>query len=399
MKKIEDLRVLIDRIPYAEGNVGEEAILASLLQDLEECGIKDISVLSNQPERTKTRHGDKIAVVSDKAGHWLKLPSDIRKYDLLIWGGGHMLQDRSSQLYIPYVTKTLLAAKLFGVPRFIYAPGLGPVVNRFGKLLSRQALNGSGCVLVRDAGSAKFLDSIGVRGEIHLTADPGFSLKTEYDGLQVDRHESAPVIGVAPRRLFYRKGSFLPVSWQLSSQRLENAQFDSYLEDTASTLDLLVEKHNAEIRLFALDIGPNPRDDLICSRIKQMMSHPQKVKIYDDDASLGTFVYRLSELDLLVSARLHGIILGLRFGLPFIGIDSDGKIPQLCDTIGMSEYVIKDTDFSRDRFYDTACKALKSTSELRKSLIERNAELKLKAQENCKFLKLYLNSFCEAGMT
>jgi polysaccharide pyruvyl transferase WcaK-like protein len=303
-----------------------------------------------------------------------------------------MLQDRSSQLYIPYVTKTLLLAKLLNVPRFIYAPGLGPVKNSFGKMLSRMALNGSGCIIVRDRGSADFLESIGVQGEeVKLNADPGFSLTTGNDDAPVKDPDEPPVIGIAPRRLFYRKGSVLPVSMQLHTKSSTNFKFYRLIEDTAAALDLLIEKQNAEIRFMPMDIGPNPRDDIICDQIKVAMTYGQKTVSYLDDAPLETFIRRLSELDLLVSARLHGIILGLRYGLPFIGIDSDGKIPQLAAQIDMNHYVIKDSDFSRDQFYDIVCKALENRIELRKTLLAQFSELKLKAQINSDMLKSYLN--------
>ena len=392
MKRVEDLRVLIDRIPYAEGNIGEEAILASLLQDLEACGIRSVSVISNQPERTQTRHGNKVNVISDGPRNWLTMPFNIRKYDLLIWGGGHMLQDRSSQFYIPYVTKTLLLARLTGIPRFIYAPGLGPVVNQLGKFLSKLAINGSSTIIVRDEGSVDLLNEIGVKGKISQTADPGFSLQTVHDDIQFETSES-PLIGLAPRKLFYRKGSILPVSWQ-SPDNLANPRFERFAEETAAALDLLVEKRNARIVLIPMDIGPNPRDDLVCRQISRYMKNSANVKIYDDDPTLELFIRRLAELDLLVSARLHGIILGLRFGLPFIGIDSDGKILRLAERIGADEYVIRDADFERDCFYDVACRILDSRERLRSNFLLHRAKLSAKAKENSNLLKLYLNAIC-----
>ncbi len=392
MKPVDEIRVLIDRIPYAEGNIGEEAILASLLQDLNACGVKNISVLSNQPERTRQRHGAAINVIADDPIKWAALPLNVKKYDLLIWGGGHMLQDRSSQLYIPYVTKTLLSAKIVGVPRFIYAPGLGPVVNQFGRSISRLAIEGSAVIIVRDEGSQNLLREIGVKGEIQRTADPVFSLSTRHDEV---KHKStdAPMIGFAPRKLFYRKGSVLPVSMQLASPRLTNSRFEQFIEEAAAGLDICVEKLNARIRLIPMDIGLNPRDDLVCSHIRGQMIHADKAEVLDDDPPLEEFVRRLSELDLLVSARLHGIILGLRYGLPFIGIDSDGKIPRLADRIGVGKFVIKDADFDKDRFYNLAAEALEDGEGLRNNLRRHGEELRSIARQNCDLLRSCLNSF------
>jgi len=385
------IRALIDRIRFAEGNVGEEAILASLLQDLNACGITDISVLSNQPERTRIRHGE-VRVIPDKPERWAFLPFEVKRSDLLIWGGGHMLQDRSSQLHIPFVGKTLLLAKLLRVPRFIYAPGLGPVINHFGKFLSKLALEGSRALIVRDAGSVDFLNSIGINQQVNRNADPAFSLQTAFDNLQPSSVDGPPVIGFAPRKLFYRKGSIFPVSWQMVSGGQKNHRFEHYLKDAAAVLDLLIEKRDALIRLIPMDITPNPRDDLVCHRLKDCMANKDSVEVLDDYPPLAEFIRRLGELDLLVSARLHGIILGLRFGLPFIGIDSDDKIERLASSIGYSDYVIKDFDFSRAIFYDLTQRALDQKQKLRQDLLRHGALMRNRANENRILLERCLGS-------
>lgn len=382
MKRHDNPRVLIDRIPYAEGNLGEESILASLIQDLNTCGVSDISVLSNQPVRTKERHGGKIQVIHDRPLNWLLLPLKIIRSDLLIWGGGHMLQDRSSQLYVPYVVKTLVLAKILNKSRLIYAPGLGPVVKRLGKALSRIALGGSRGVTVRDETSAEFMRSIGLNNTFTVTADPAFSLKTPFDRQSPSGSGNIPLIGFASRRLFYRRGSWFPVSWQLASERQDNPRFDRFLQEAAAALDLLIEKKGVRVRLLPMDLGPNPRDDLICYRLRSYMVNYGAAEVQDDDPPLDEFVRRLSELDLLVSARLHGIILGLRFGLPFIGIDSDGKIQQMADSIGYGKHVLKDGDFEKDRFFDLAVRMLNERSELRRDLIRHGEVMRHRAESN-----------------
>ncbi|MCX6639777.1 MAG: polysaccharide pyruvyl transferase family protein [bacterium] len=382
MKSPADLSVLIDRIPFAEGNVGEEAILASLLQDLQALGINRISVLSNMPERTAARHGESIRVYHDKPGKWVSLPLKIRKADLLIWGGGHMLQDRSSQLYIPYVTKTLILARMLGVPRFIYAPGLGPVINKLGKSISSRAIGGAAGITVRDQGSADLLAQIGISRGVQLTADPVYSLTTPADALPPPSEEGQPIIGFAPRRHFYRKGSLLPVSWQMVSERQSNPKFERFLQETAAALDKAAAILGARIHLIPMDIGPNPRDDLICHRIKTLMVRQNFVRVFDDDPPLNEFIRRLSELNLLISDRLHGIILGMRFGLPFIGIDSDGKIVKMASGIGYNQQVVEDEAIERDLLFDLIDRTLKNRQETRQDLQRHGMDLRRKAQEN-----------------
>lgn len=396
MNQIRDLHVLIDRIPFAEGNIGEEAILASLLQDLQACGVKDISVFSNMPQRTRLRQGDNIIhVIPDKLWRWLLLPFEVSKADLLVWGGGHMLQDRSSRLYIPYVTKALLWARVLGVARFIYAPGMGPVATRLGKMLSRWALRGSERITVRDDASVQLLRSIEIRADFLRTADPAFSLKTQYDQSANSSRNASPIIGFAPRRHFYRRGSWFPVSWQLAA-RQANPRFDHFLQEAAAALDYLVEKHLARVRLLPMDIGPNPRDDLICHRLRNYMVYSSAAEVLDDDPPLDEFVRRLSELDLLISARLHGVILGLRFGLPFIGIDSDGKIEHFAQSIGYGEFALKDADLNRDRLCDLAQKAFEGGDKLRQDLFRHGAILRNRAEQNREQLKNCLQKIASA---
>lgn len=383
---ISDLRVLIDRIPFAEGNFGEEAILGSLLQDLDVCGVKKISVLSNMPERTIQRHGKKINVIPDRPDRWILFPSVVKKFDLVIWGGGHMLQDRSSQLYIPYVVRTLFLAKLLHVPRFIYAPGLGPVVGRLGRSLSRIALQGSREIVVRDDVSAEFLREIGIQ-DFHVTADPVFSLRTRADDMIPGSQTGAPMVAFAPRRLFYRRGSFFPVSWQLAARRKPHPHYERYLQNGAASADYLFKEKGMRIQFLPLDIGPNPRDDLVCRSMRRYMVHGYHVRTFDDDPSLETTVRRIGQLDLLVSARLHGIILALRFGVPFIGIDSDGKIEELARSIGCSEYVMKDQEFRVDRFCEMVERVYKEGPQLRQRLQEQGRLLRERAENNRRTLQ------------
>ncbi|TKJ41559.1 hypothetical protein CEE37_03060 [candidate division LCP-89 bacterium B3_LCP] len=380
MKSLSELKILIDRIPFAEGNLGEEAILASLLQDLKECGVTDVSVISNMPDRTRSRHGSSIKVITDKPGNWAAFPAQVKRADILIWGGGHMLQDRSSQLYIPCVVRNLMLAKIMRIPRFIYAPGMGPVVNHLGRSLSAAAIKGSREIVIRDDSSAGFLNSIGIQ-RFHKTADPVFSLKTDADDLPPPDNDH-PVVGFAPRRLFYRKGSIIPVKWQLGSSADQNPEFERFVRETASACDQLIEKRKTEIILLPMDLGPNPRDDLICKQIFQNVKNKENVSIIDNDPPLNDFIKILGSLDLLVSARLHGIIMSLRFGLPFIGIDSDGKIAQMAGMVDCHGRVIKDKQFSAENFCDLALQTLGQGSSLRQELRNKGKILRDRARDN-----------------
>jgi len=160
---------------------------------------------------------------------------------------------------------------------------------------------------------------------------------------------------------------------------------------------MLVVKLGAKVRLIPMDLGPNPRDDLVCMRLQRYMVHPEAAQIMDDDPPLEEFVRRLGELDLFISDRLHGLILGMRFGLPFIGIDSDGKVQHLADSIGLNEMVIKDHDLDRDTLYRLALQILEKGQVLRADILRHGIILRDRARQNRVELQRCLEEIARRG--
>ena len=86
---------------YGFDNTGDEAVLFSIIQALRRTckqDLPEIVVLSNQPEKTSKRYGVKAI------DRWnIKLIyKTLKKSDLLISGGGSLLQDITSNKTIPY---------------------------------------------------------------------------------------------------------------------------------------------------------------------------------------------------------------------------------------------------------------------------------------------------------
>jgi polysaccharide pyruvyl transferase WcaK-like protein len=146
-----------------------------------------------------------------------------------------------------------------------------------------------------------------------------------------------------------------------------------------------------------MDLGPNPRDDLVCLRLRTYMVHAEAAEIQDVDPPLLDFVRRLSELDLLISDRLHGIILGMRFGLPFIGMDSDGKIEHLAVSLGLEHAVISDREMDRDRLYGLALELLDRGPALRTEILRHGIIMRDRAKQNRLELARFLDNIATQG--
>ena len=155
---------------YGFRNAGDEAMLAAMIEVLSDLDPKlNITVISANPEDTKRRHGV-------HAVYWLnywQIAKVIRKSDLVISGGGSLLQDVTSVRSIYYYMSILFLAKMLGKPTMLYAQGIGPICGSFARKAMRWLGNKIDLITVRDEGSLEELDNLGVKKTpIRVTADP-----------------------------------------------------------------------------------------------------------------------------------------------------------------------------------------------------------------------------------
>jgi len=155
------------------GNMGDRAILAATLQDIRE-SIPDVKItlLSINPDY---RSEDKD--INMAFGKWETFKT-LQSIDLLLWGGGNLLQDQSSILYIPWQLSKVIAAKMFGKKVMCYAQGIGPIETSIGKFLTKLFVNRIDLITVRDEQSKELFKKRGVvKPPIYVTADPAINLK------------------------------------------------------------------------------------------------------------------------------------------------------------------------------------------------------------------------------
>lgn len=159
---------------YGFDNAGDEAILLAMIQGLQkEFPDIEISVLSNAPEKTEAEYG----VKAYDRWKWMQINKAIMEADILISGGGGLLQDvtgRKSIMYYTHVMKMALHRKR---PVFIFSQGVGPVNDNWSRNHAAKVLRKAARITVRDEDSAALLHRWGLRrGRIHVTADPVLTL-------------------------------------------------------------------------------------------------------------------------------------------------------------------------------------------------------------------------------
>lgn len=155
---------------YGFDNAGDEAILLSMIQELRANfeGI-EIVVLSDKPEKTAETYG----VEAYNRWKWMEIHKALKSSDMLISGGGGLLQDVTGKKSLLYYTNIMRMARHRRKPVFIFAQGIGPVNSKWGQDAVVKALRKATKITVRDEESSKMLQSWGLRrGRIRVTADP-----------------------------------------------------------------------------------------------------------------------------------------------------------------------------------------------------------------------------------
>ncbi|MHB1354029.1 MAG: polysaccharide pyruvyl transferase family protein, partial [Thiobacillus sp.] len=159
---------------YGGMNLGDEAILQSIVQQIRASVKAEITVFSRDAADTRARHAVDRTVSTRDASRAELLPF-IEALDLLLVGGGGILFDSEARVFL----REAMIARERGVPFMIYAIGAGPLEDRATLDAVRDCLEDAKSVTVREGSARQVLEAAGVRREIIVTADPALLLRPE----------------------------------------------------------------------------------------------------------------------------------------------------------------------------------------------------------------------------
>ncbi len=174
---------------YGFDNVGDEAILLSMIENLrQEFPDIEIAVLSDKPAETAAEYG----VEAYDRWKWGQIHKAIMASDILLSGGGGLLQDATGKKSIMYYTHIMKMAMRRKRPVFIFSQGVGPVTDSWNQSRIAKVLRKAAKITVRDDESADLLHSWGLRrGRIRVTADPVLLLGSTERRWSVERFVKA----------------------------------------------------------------------------------------------------------------------------------------------------------------------------------------------------------------
>ncbi len=302
---------------YGFANAGDEAMLTAIVKALRSADRSArLTVISGAPQATAAKHG----VTSVHRFNPLGIAAAISGCDLLLSGGGSLLQDFTSKKSLLYYLSVMLFAKLLGKKVMLFAQGIGPIRSAAMRRLTRFVCSRVDVITVRDAGSRQELVRMGIpEDKVQLTADAVLTLEPgnkEMGKALLARYKipaDRPLVAVSVRM------------WQ---------EREAYFGELAQAVAHIAAAHKARLVLLPLQY---PADLPACLKLRQLL--PQNTEACVLDAAFDTeqFLALTGNFSLVIGMRLHALIFAAVMQVPFVAVSCDPKIDGfIAETGGLS---------------------------------------------------------------
>ncbi len=347
---------------YGFLNSGDDAILLSMCEDIDSLNVKTkTTILSNSPITTKKEYPAN-AVYRFNLFYVIK---EIIKCDILLMGGGSLLQDKTSTRSLMYYLSILMFAKLFGKKTMIYANGIGPINNNFNRKITKMVLNKVNLITIRETLSIKELENMGVtHPKIKLTADPVFTLPIEDVSIdEIVKNENLDL-----------KKDFITILFRPWKSE------EDYVLKMAKVCDYIVKEKNLNVVFIPMKY---PADVKISEEISNKMI--EKSYVIKSQLSVYQIVKLVGMSKVSLSMRLHALLYSSLKNVPMIGFTYDPKVTYFLNELKMYTVVNVDkfTDCEVIEIFDDI---LNNYDEISKKIETETKVLKEKASLN----KVYL---------
>ena len=299
---------------YGFRNAGDEAILAGLVQGFRERSPQaEITVLSADPEATIAEHGVAAAPRGLRSAF-----HEIGEADLLISGGGGLLQDATSWRSPLYYLGILQLALTAGVPVAFVGQSIGPLRRRWIRSLTRRVLSQVPLLSVRDGLSQATLRALGVTRDVYVAADLAFILPPPSETEIAAAREAAGL----PDDARHSVGLALRQPRGMAKAPLAAALAEA-IGPPCARLNLrpvFIPMHSPLDVEFA---------EAVASRL------PVPAEVVRSRLTARETLALFGGLDLVVAMRMHAILFGAICRRPLVAISYDPKVAGMMGELGL----------------------------------------------------------------
>lgn len=274
-------------------NFGDEAILSVLINKLQQDKHR-ITVISSDPKYTTKSYKHIRSVYT------FKIPDiigAISKSDILVSGGGSLLQDVTSLKSLIYYLFIIFIALILRKKVIIFAQGIGPINNPIGQYLTKNILRHCNYVSVRDDKSKALMDKWGIKSE--LLCDPIFSTN-------IDTSNKEDIVAIQLRNFRTMSEDFIDRLAQKVCKEFPDKAIEIYSFQDSIDLEVC-QKFQKAVNMLNPDIKTTLFANLTNEEI----------------------ISKISRAKYMIAMRFHAIIIGLIANSKILAINYDIKVEKL----------------------------------------------------------------------
>ncbi len=301
---------------YGYKNSGDDSLLASVVKTIFEVNPNNSVVILTKKESDYNFDNvifvDRFSLVGIISHMW--------KTDILVMGGGSLIQDKTSSRSLYYYLFVIRTAALFSKKIYMYANGFGPIDKKTNQHITKWVLNKVTVITFRDKHSYHFMKKIGVKNpKMLVTADSVYSVN------------KSPTLSQTKNN----RAVFIIRNWEGA---------DVFIKELALFADYLKRIQNIEVVFLPLKL---PDDLNISKAIASLMNEEYSIVELSNEGELIDYI---STSLFSVSMRFHGVIYSSIASVVSIGLNYDKKVESICETLNLP--CLKIADITKDNLIE-----------------------------------------------
>lgn len=299
-----------------------------------------------------------------ETGFLIRSYRSLRRIDRLLIAGGGQLGDYFGGPwgYPTSLFRWCLLARLAGARVAFVSVGAEPIYSPISKCLIRWALALADYRSFRDEGSRRLIESIGARGPHRVCPDLVHGLRLPQDPL-VEAPAPRITVGINPI-------PFFDVRYWTED---DAATYQHYVHGLAGFASWLLARGHRVV-FFPTQIHADPlviRDiELAMKRAGAPFEQVLRPAVRDFDDLAAA----LSQTDVVVASRFHGIIFSLLLDKPVVALSYYRKMDELMQSVGLGDYVLAIRDVDPERLAARFLPLEQSMAAVRASLATQRRE-------------------------
>lgn len=358
-------RILISGY-YGFDNLGDDTVLYGIMSSIRKrYPDAELVVLSNHPERTEALFGIKAY----NRWNFGVIIREMTRCDMLVMGGGSLLQDVTGGRSILYYLGIASLAHYLRKPVVFYGQGIGPISKPLSEKLIRRVVNKVDVITVRDAKSREDLKMYGVdKPPIHVTADPAFA---------IDPDLFSKDAGAKMLREFGVTSAYFGGTRKIAGIAIRNWNTSHpFHEVLAKNADALIRDGWQVVFIpmqYPGDVGASQR---VLSHMKERAVLLNRQFSFRDIANI------IANTDLIIGMRLHSLILAAHCGIPFVSLSYDPKIDRFVQRVGYDPQIDAVSTVTYESLRERIVDSITHLEQYRKMMQPHVEELRKEAEKS-----------------